>query len=430
MTKKYFSFILLIICILCTQAQVDINPADSIPAIPTSTDTSCAVNLNRPYEFIRHDIDTLYWGRDSFLLVNFYEKLQQVLETKQGNIHILHIGASHVQGGTLSHRIRTQLLDEFGEPPASRGFIFPYSAASKCNNPYDYKVSKSQTFNLIRNVYKNYDFPLGGSGIAVWHAGTPNSITIRLNTPKYDFATDTLILFAKVIGNVTPYIVVDSMPHVPDMTDTVNDRYYFYFSHPIDTFRLELACDSTDTVIVGGFWLKNSRPGITYTSIGVNGAQASSYLRCQNFQRDIAFLQPDLVIFGIGVNDAYCTSLADFDSVAFQNNYLKLVETIRAVAPECPFIFFSNNDTWKRGKKGRYTHIPTGQTVSNVMHRLADLTGGACWDQFAVMGGNRSMAHWQAKGLAQRDRVHFTAAGYNLIGDLFFEAFIRKSTRN
>ena len=148
-------------------------------------------------------------------MVNFYEKLQQVLETKQGNIHILHIGASHVQGGTLSHRIRTQLLDEFGEPPASRGFIFPYSAASKCNNPYDYKVSKSQTFNLIRNVYKNYDFPLGGSGIAVWHAGTPNSITIRLNAPKYDFATDTLILFAKVIGEVTPYIVVDSMPHVP-----------------------------------------------------------------------------------------------------------------------------------------------------------------------------------------------------------------------
>lgn len=426
--KKILPFILILFSILCLRAQVDVNPADSIPAIPTTTDTStsCAVNTLQPYEFIRYDLDTLYWGHDSAKLVNFYAKLQQVLETKQGNIHILHIGASHVQGGTLSHRIRTHFLDEFGEAPASRGFIFPYSAASKCNNPYDYRVSKSKPFNLIRNVYKNYDFPLGGSGIAVWQADTFNSITVRLNAPKYDFATDTLILFAKVIGDVTPTIILDSTPHLPDLIDTVNDRYTFYFSQPIDTFRLELACDSTDTVIVSGFWLKNSRPGITYSSIGVNGAQASSYLRCKNFQRDIAFLQPDLVIFGIGVNDAYCTSLADFDSVAFQNNYLRLVETIRSANPECSFIFFSNNDTWKRGRKGRYTNIPTGKTVSNVMHRLADLTGGACWDQFAVMGGQRSMSLWQSKGLAQRDRVHFTAAGYNLIGDLFFDAFIRK----
>ena len=98
---------------------------------------------------------------------------------------------------------------------------------------------------------------------------------------------------------------------------------------------------------------------------------------------------------------------------------------IRSVNPDCAFIFFSNNDTWKAGRKGRYYVNMTGPSVAEVMYRLADLTGSAVWDQFAIMGGLKSMETWRKKGLAQKDRVHFTASGYNLIGDLFFDALIR-----
>lgn len=425
MKRFCFAFVVLVFALMDVFPQTDITSADSIPVIPTETDTVVGTPVNEDFSehLIRHDLNSLYWGKDSMSLVCFYRNFLQLLETREGNLHIMHIGASHVQGGTMSHCIRKHLMDEFGEPPASRGFIFPYSTAPKCNNPYDYRTSKTKEFKLIRNVYQKYDFPLGGSGIAVWHANTPNTITIRMNTPGYDFSSDTLVLFAKMIGNIVPVIRVDTTGHLPDLIDTVNDRYTYYLGHLVDTFRLELSYQEGDTAVVYGFWLKNSRPGITFSSIGVNGAQVSSYLRCENFQRDIGFLHPDLVIFGIGVNDAYTTQ---FDSTAFQNNYLELVRRIREVNPDCAFIFISNNDTWKRGKKGHYTHIPTGPVVSRVMHRLADLTGGACWDQFTVMGGERSMAQWQKKGLAQADRVHFTASGYNLIGDLFYAAFIRE----
>jgi lysophospholipase L1-like esterase len=59
-----------------------------------------------------------------------------------------------------------------------------------------------------------------------------------------------------------------------------------------------------------------------------------------------------------------------------------------------------------------------------VFYRLAAQTSGAVWDQFEIMGGLKSMYKWMQAGLAKKDRVHFTNAGYNLMGDLFFNAWL------
>lgn len=434
--RKISSLLLFFFGAIVSFAQVELTEPDSIPAIPTYTDTLSVDTivstatlsetndslLNETY--IHFEEDTLYWGHDSSTLVHFFSKLDHLLKTKQGNLHILHIGGSHIQAGTMTHRIRTHLLDELGEPAASRGFLFPYSTAPKCNNPYDYRISKMRPFNLIRNVYANHTFPLGASGIAVWTADTLNSFTVQMNAPNYDFAADTILLLGSAHGHsIDPILKEDTIYHFPDSIDLNKGIYFYYLQRKIKDFTIFLPCSKGDTFVVNGIILKNERPGITLSTIGVNGAQVTSYLRCANFTRDLELLHPDLVLFSIGVNDAFGNS---FDTLIFKNNYLKLVEQIRSVNPDCAFIFFSNNDTWKRGTKSRYYVNSTGPLVADVMYRLADLTGGAVWDQFSIMGGLRSMDDWRKKGLAQKDRVHFTAAGYNLVGDLFYEAFIRE----
>ena len=55
---------------------------------------------------------------------------------------------------------------------------------------------------------------------------------------------------------------------------------------------------------------------------------------------------------------------------------------------------------------------------------MAREVGGVVWDQFQLMGGLRSMEQWQRAKLAQSDRVHFTRAGYQLLGDLFYDALL------
>jgi lysophospholipase L1-like esterase len=55
---------------------------------------------------------------------------------------------------------------------------------------------------------------------------------------------------------------------------------------------------------------------------------------------------------------------------------------------------------------------------------LAEKHDASLWDLFSVMGGLDSVKLWEEQGLAQKDKVHFTKKGYELVGNLFFDAFI------
>ena len=53
--------------------------------------------------------------------------------------------------------------------------------------------------------------------------------------------------------------------------------------------------------------------------------------------------------------------------------------------------------------------------------RQAALANGCpFWDLRAKMGGKGSMLQWVAAGMAQNDHVHFTGAGYHMLGDAVF----------
>jgi hypothetical protein len=46
------------------------------------------------------------------------------------------------------------------------------------------------------------------------------------------------------------------------------------------------------------------------------------------------------------------------------------------------------------------------------------------------MGGLNSMAVWETNGLAKKDKVHFTSAGYKIMGDLMFNAILKSYERH
>ncbi len=134
-------------------------------------------------------------------------------------------------------------------------------------------------------------------------------------------------------------------------------------------------------------------------------------------------MRPDLVIFGLGINDA---TLPEFTPEWYAQNYLDLAQQFKTVNPNCAFIFVTNNDSYSRKRKNGSVYYEVNEDaliVREVMYQLAAETGGAVFDQFEIMGGLRSMKTWYDHKLAKKDRVHFTNAGYELMGQLFFEAF-------
>ena len=275
---------------------------------------------------------------------------------------------------------------------------------------------------LTRNVHKEYTQPLGLCGIAVTAADTHTEISIQLNEPRINYATHYVVLLGRSSSGVIPRLRVGSHENYPSYIDNLSGRYIFNLSSTTDSFTLVLPCRSGEQFTVNGIYLGNRLPGISYHSIGVNGASVSDYLRCHHFTADLRMLQPDLVVFGIGINDAVPSN---FDTAAFRRNYLMLVDSIRRVNPDCAFIFITNNDSFRKLNRRHYSVNTNGLLAREAFYRIARSCGGAVWDQFEVMGGLRSMDTWRKAGLAQSDRIHFTTAGYQFIGNLFSDALLK-----
>lgn len=375
------------------------------------------------YPFIRSEANVLCYDSSSTSMRTFLDKWQQVQHQGHGNINIVHIGGSHVQAGTFPHRVRTRLLNDNPRLVGGRGMIFPYSAAPRCNNPHDYIVHCPEPVRLTRNVQHEPTQSLGLCGIAVTAHDVATHIQMHTNDRSIDYNTTRIVILGNSPDGVVPSIYYDDHSTLPSYVDLEHHRYVFNLMHPVDTFTVILPCQQGETFTLTGVLLGSRKTGITYHSIGVNGAAVRDFLKCPDLTSDLRMVHPDLVVFGIGINDA---TASPFDTVAFFNRYKQLCDSIRSVNPQCAFIFVTNNDSYRRTGRKHYAVNSNGLLAREVFYRLAHATGGAVWDQFEVMGGLRSMAQWQKAGLAQRDKVHFTHSGYLLIGDLFYEALNRE----
>ncbi len=423
--RKIFIFLLFTLTSFATNAQ-QTNTAN---VVQQGVDTVATVApphyyVPRDYSFIKYDLDTLYFSLDTSLLVPFFHKFNYAKYSEDANLHIVHIGGSHVQGGMFPHTIRREIILHHDTCAAERGLIFPYSVAPRCNNPYDYTLSDVGKFGLIRNVYEEHKQPLQTFGIAVYTGDTTAQFTIGMNDDDIPFTFNKISLLATTDSlNSIPTICVDTNEFFPNSIDTVKNRYIYDLPFETDSFTVKCNIILGDTMFFFGIYLDNELPGITFHSLGVNGASVDSYLRCEKFTNDLDLIIPDMVIFGLGINDA---THSDFTKEKYEENYLQLVQLFQNVNPDCAFVFLTNNDSFTRkwrGGKPYYEVNERALDVREVMYSLAAKTRGAVFDQFEIMGGLRSMKTWYDNKLAKKDRVHFTNKGYELMGKLFFEAF-------
>lgn len=302
----------------------------------------------------------------------------------QTNYNILHIGGSHVQAGFIGQAVRSHL-----EPSGCRGVIFPYKTI-RTNGPLDYGVQMTGHWSATRLTIAQQveQTPVGLTG----YAATADEDGLLLFTMRdLRFRVDSVI----VLGD----------PHrVTILTDS--------------TF--EIAVDA-GKVLRGVVPLtKNTEGGYTYVEAGVNGASTESWLRTSSlFEDELSLFPPDLVIFGIGINDGNVPQ-EDFDPEVFKQNYRILIRRIRSVSPDCQLLFITNNDCWLSIKGHKRRTNPNTPRVNKAFYELADEYRAKVFDLYKWMGGQGSASKWVTKGLMSRDHIHFTRAGYSLIGDSLY----------
>ena len=375
--------------------------------------------------FGHFDQNHLIFPGDSTAMERFFQKMDSVVFFGEGNVNIMHIGGSHVQAGVFTQQFRDNLLNINTDLIGGQNFVFPFTTGGT-NNPSHFVVRSTGEWTYCRNaVRRETDKRMGLAGAAVTTTDPEATIGIMTRaksptnlTPKYEFNKVTLIGFSET-ENVVPAISFDGSV----IQGEYNDYQGTYtFELPKFTDSICIVFDSVPgEFTLTGVFLENGMPGISVHTVGVNGASVPSYLRCDDFERDLELIKPDLIIFGIGINDA---AEKDFEKENFKRNYRQLISIMQRVNPDCALLFLTNNDSFKRIRKNKYEVNPNGKIVEQAFMELGQQYNAAVWNQFEIMGGLRSMKNWEKAGLAQKDKVHFTKAGYQLMGDLLYNALI------
>lgn len=358
---------------------------------------------------------------------HFAGKLQQLRQKPDSSVTIWHIGGSHVQAGWFTSRVRHN-FDSLGHYPAGgRGFIFPYPLA-KTNWDHSFSVGREGEWEGSRSSNPNKKLPVrpryGIMGIAAFTADS---------TAAFGFGSPRPFTRLRILGSgseedVAPYVIAgtDTLKCLPD---TLLCGFVADLPRPVDSVRVELRLNEGSHFTVTGLLPENADDGgLHYVSTGVNGARTSTWIeRCPEFARELSLVKPDLVIFGLGINDSACPP-KDFDPERFKRNYRRLIDLVLSQRPDCALVFVTNNDSWRYARR-RMVHNDNGRAVQRAMYELAEEYDGAVWDLFALMGGNGSAEKWLAEDLMKPDRLHFTRAGYELLGDMLYEALINECGR-
>lgn len=370
-------------------------------------------------DFVVYDSNYIHFYNDSSNFDTFYGKLDKLIFEGEGKVRVMQIGGSHIQADIWSDQMRRHFYELSPNMNGGRGFLFPYRVAHT-NNPYYYRMKTKAEWEGHRNSVIKHQATWGVSGITATTKDSMANLRFYFrgdDVPYYDFNS------VKIFHDIDSNYCIDLISDTAESISINREIGYteFKFDHFIDTFEVNIYREDTvpSQFNLYGVSVDNDDPGVIYTSIGVNGASTKSYLRCQKFSQHLAAIPPDLVIFCIGINDAYNP---DFCGNCYEDNYDRLIDSIKTVNPNCDFLFVTNNDSYY---KRRYPNRRV-EEARDAMIRLAKKHKGGLWDMYHVMGGLGSIKTWQNHGYAKRDKIHLTGKGYKLMGDLMFSALMKK----
>ncbi len=350
---------------------------------------------------------------DSLSMSHFFSGLDSLQAHSKKTLSIVHIGDSHIQADYFSGMVRVLFHQKFGN--AGRGLIFPYKIAHT-NEPVNYTSSSNSEWLGVRNVLNPNNYNIGVSGISIFSKTNHTDINIKVrNSTHCNYTFNRIELFSEqattkntLMQNCTEKNKINSFLTAFKLKDTTH------------SFTLQFT--EQTNIDIHGLILKNDSAGILYHTIGVNGATFKSYNKTSLFAQQLNDLHPDLVIISLGTNESYD---AKFDSIQFKKELQEFVSTIKTTCGNCSVLFTTPADNFKIHKK-KAIHNAKPKLITQLINNYAYSNHYATWNLYDIMGGKGSMKIWHKNKLATKDYVHFTRAGYELQGELLFEAIMSK----
>lgn len=363
-------------------------------------------------------------------------------------LRVLQIGDSHTASDTFTGPLRTQMQNRFGD--SGRGYLYagtPWGSYRQADAAYS--MSRGWSGGVgIRGGADQFSF--GGARIVAQRSDEWVERAPCRRCTQGRISDKVVISFLEEPEGGEFRVRVNGEV-VAQVSTASNGRGLNTWTAPLprgeNTVRIETT--SPQRVTLFGISMTDSSPGITLDSVGINGAMARHFLAFNEAMsvREIAALEPDLLIFAFGANESvssrYQVERPHEQALellrkleAYRGEVISLIARWRQGAPnaEClvllppdirtrdsePCVNYSFEDERLSGTRCVPQPPSNFAGLLNALRYAALSSGCAVWDQQRAMGGDGSIDIWRELRLASGDGVHLTSAGYEALAHAFW----------
>jgi lysophospholipase L1-like esterase len=345
------------------------------------------------------------------------EKLKKVVSPWKQTVRIVHIGDSHIQADMMTRVLRKGLQERYGN--AGRGIVFPWQLA-KTNGPSDIvsfsdKPWLSGRLSLAKNAV---DGGVCGYGLHRDSSDAVLEIGVKASQTDDD-AFDVVRLFT---GRNTGCVTI-KYNGSEEQIDCIHPESAYgseLFPLKMKTNTIALYRQSPDSTAFDFYGVsleKKVATGVIYHSIGVNGAEYSSFNNASLFWQQIGALKADCYIISLGTNEAQNPNLNVND---FGMQVRTMVTHLKQVSPDAVFIITTPAPSFYH----RLRANPAIKTVSDELVRVGSEEKISSWNLYDIAGAEAGSNIFQDIGLYRPDMLHFNRVGYELQGDMLLAALV------
>jgi lysophospholipase L1-like esterase len=185
---------------------------------------------------------------------------------------------------------------------------------------------------------------------------------------------------------------------------------------PVGTRKVTLRVTGAPVQLFGVAFATGNK-GLTYDSIGLNGASTTVMSRAFNPREWGDALQhrdPDLVIINYGTNESSFPAYVDKQ---YEPELRRAIARVRAALPDASILIMSPMDRGARGDGDAISTMPAIPRLVEIQQRVAAELGCGFFNTYAAMGGDGTMQRWYDghPRLVAADLIHPTPQGARIV---------------
>jgi lysophospholipase L1-like esterase len=350
----------------------------------------------------------------------FFDQLHQLeLDPKAQLVRVIQFGDSHTAGDSFTGALRTLFQQKFGDGGAGFSFAgYPFAGY------HIHGTKRAQSTGWLAlgthlNDIGDGMVGMGGVSLRTEAAGNWVSLDADATSLQVQYLIQPNGGSIEIRDNDTLIATVSTASSDALAPDTAG-----HFDAPVEPgpHHFEVLTIDPAPVRLLGLSTENAA-GVTYEAAGINGAEASLFLRWNEALQQSLMLEtnPALIVLSYGTNEAGDRNWTEEGYAAM---FQRIIERCRRLAPHASILVVGPPDRAMRTGRRAWKPFSGVDRIVAAQRSVCRQMHCAYWDQRSRMGGFGSMRDWVSISWAQPDHTHFTGEGYTELASALFSDIV------